>query len=258
MFADHRVGDRYDERKLVGDSWTIVSKLRGAEGSFNLGIYNVKYVDDNKQGIFKNLSMEAMAPGIARRETSILASLKHPNIVELHQSDIPANHHDTSRLVAEDCDRGTLAQLVRLFKDAQQPISDLFAWQVLDSLAQAVHYCDHESLTQALDDDFSSQLWDEVTHRDIILGNIFIKTSNQANNQWEYPVTVKLGDWECAICHSEWTNGKMKVTDLPTVDAAYNPPEATLPTEATDVSQAGLVMGCIYRKEEQADKHWTT
>ncbi|KAF1918148.1 kinase-like domain-containing protein [Ampelomyces quisqualis] len=260
MYADDRMGDKYDEGKMVGDRWTIVSKLGGAEGSFNLGIYIVKNGDgnDEKQGVLKLLSTEAMEPGIARREVSILALLQHPNIVELHQSDIPDHHHDTPWIVAEHCDRGTVAHLVRRYKDSQQPVPDLFAWQILNSLAQAVHYCHHGPLTQTHDDCSSSEPWDEITHRDIILSNIFIQTSNEADNEWEYPVTVKLGDWGCAISQSEWTNGGLKVTDLPTVDAAYKPPEAALPAEATDIYQIGLVMGCIYRTADQPDEHWET
>lgn len=136
---------------------------------------------------------------------------------------MPDHHHDATWIVAEYCDKGTLAHLVPRYKASQRPIPDLFAWQVLQSLARAVHYCHHGPSSH--DGSSTPEPWDEITHREIILGNIFLKTSGENNNQWEYPITVKLGDWGCAIFQSEWMNREMEFTDLAYISDAYELPD---------------------------------
>jgi hypothetical protein len=78
----------------------------------------------------------------------------------------------------------------------------------------------------------------------IILGNIFIKTDKRKGSQksYEYPLTVKLGDWGCTTTNSEWSSGNLDVWELPLVEARYSPPEEAVAEEAADVYQIGVVM----------------
>lgn len=96
-----------------------------------------------------------------------------------------------------------------------------------------MHYCHHGPSSR--DGSSTPKSWSEITHRDIIPSNIILKTSSETKNQWEYPVTVKLGDWGCVISHSEWINREMEFTYLAFVSDAVEASEYSLLVEATDI-----------------------
>jgi serine/threonine protein kinase len=117
----------------------------------------------------------------------------------------------------------------------------------LTSLAEAVAHCHNGDRL------FSD--WDEITHRDIVLSNIFIKTDERkAGHDYEYPLTIKLGDWGCGITQSQWINGDMEVDELPMPDPMYDSPGKDYPGESTDLYQIGVVMWCISCLTEAPDR----
>jgi serine/threonine protein kinase len=177
-----------------------------------------------------------MNPGYAVREIDIIARLDHENIVKLQQGQVPLHRHDTPWIVTEFCDKKTLQDVIRSHRQKKQLVPELFAWQVFASLARAVSHC-HNG-------DPMNSFWDEITHRDIILNNIFIKT-NERSQRYEYPLTVKLGDWGCGVTQSEWNSCSLTLDDLPVADYDYDTPENANPSQATDVYQIGVVMCCL-------------
>jgi serine/threonine protein kinase len=201
-FAHDRMAGIFEIGQAVGDCCTITSKLADAEGSFNRGIYIVEGKQD--KGILELLPTFAMDPGYAEREIGILARLDHRNIVALHDNHIPADCHETPWIITDFCEKGTLKDLVTFTQGQEQLIPELFAWQIFESLVQAVVYCHNGD---------SPFAWDEITHRDIILSNIFIQTDKRkgSQNSYEYPLTVKLGDWGCTTTNSEWSSGNLDV-----------------------------------------------
>jgi serine/threonine protein kinase len=238
-FAHDRMAGKFEIGQPVGNCYTITSKLADAEGSFNRGIFIVEDKRDKGKGILKLLPSSAMNHGYAEREIGILARLDHKNIVALHGSHIPTDCHETPWIITDFCEKGTLKDMVLSHKAKKQLIPELFAWQIFESLVQAVVYCRNGD---------SPFAWDEITHRDIILSNIFIKTDKLkgSHKSYEYPLTVKLGDWGCAITSSEWSSGNLDVWELPLVEARYAPAEEAVPEEATDVYQIGVVMWCLF------------
>jgi serine/threonine protein kinase len=143
-------------------------------------------------------------------------------------------------MVTEYCDKGTLKDLVKNTLSAKGKLPECFLWQVFESLARAVHHCHHGPI-------YGNQPWRyKVAHRDIILDNIFLKRNGDPEYDWESFLTVKLGDWGCAVSPAEWDEAGGDESQFPTIDGAYEPPEEAPPTEAVDVYQIGLVMLCLY------------
>lgn len=227
--------------KTVGGPWTITSVLAGAEGSFNRGVYLVQNNDTYETAVLKLLPTEAMFAGFARREITILAGLKHPNILQMFQGEIPNTPHVTPWIVTELCDEKTLKDLLRKYKIAQKTVPELFVFQIFESLARALKYCHHG--------DPASDDWDPVSHRDLILDNYFIKFS-RSSSPAEYPCTIIAGDFGCAVTQSEYVGQGLTPHDLPFVDSFYVPPSGPSPGEANDVYQLDLLMSCFYCLEE--------
>jgi hypothetical protein len=164
------MGTRFKPNKRI-NHWGIVSKL-GTGGSFNRGIFLVDDLNDlleTRQGIMKVLPSHALDPDYAQREISILAPLRHNNIVQLYDSympEQPKHPHATPWMVTEYCDKGTLKDLVRNTNKAGGKLPECFLWQVFESLARAVHYCHNgpimeiQSTTGSLSSQSSSAIGD--------------------------------------------------------------------------------------------------
>jgi hypothetical protein len=119
-YARTRNTSRFEVGKLIGGRWSIISAMAGVEGSFNCGIYLVKDRHDKsgeRNGIMKLLTTGALDPQYARREIDVQAQLKHYNIVELRDADRGNHRHDTPFMVTEFCDKKTLGDMLRLYRD---------------------------------------------------------------------------------------------------------------------------------------------
>jgi hypothetical protein len=240
-YAKAFMADNFEIGKTVGDCWTIISALAGAEGCYNRGVYLVQNKDTRDIAVLKLLPTEAVHPNFARREITVLAGLKHPNILQMVQGEFPNTPHDTPWMVTELCDKETLKDMLRKYKAAQTMVPELFVFQIFESLARALKYCHHGN--------FSSEDWDPISHRDLIPGNCFIK-SGRALNSAEYPYTIIAGDFGCAIAKSEYLGRNLTAYDLPFEDQFYIPPGGPTPSEANDVYQLGLLISCFYCLEE--------
>jgi len=230
--------------KVVGGRWTIESELGGVNGTFNQGIL---FVRDNLQEdmrIMKVLPSEAMYPGFQAREMNILSRLHHRNIITLYDAHLPSpvtERHASPYLVTEYCDHGTLADLIKTWNERGELIPESFVWQVFEALVTAVQYLHHGPYPY----NEAAYNWDPITHRDIIPSNIFLKSDSQANPS-DYPISIKLADFGCAITDSEMKAHNYTLCDLPLVADQYRPPEGAQATEATDMYQVGLVMSLMY------------
>jgi hypothetical protein len=248
-------GEKFTVGKTIGGRWTVTSKLNGVKGTYNQGIL---FVHDNlheTMRIMKLLPSEAMYPGYPGREISILRRLSHPNIISLYDAHLPSaatERHATPYLVTEHCDKGTLAGLIKTWNQRGKLIPESFVWQVFESLVSAVQYLHHGPYpynTAAFD-------WDPISHRDIISSNIFLTSSSQAES-CDYPFSIKLADFGCAITDSEMAAHNYNVRDLPVVSADYRPPEEAHATEATDMYQIGLVISLMYCMMHRPSNHVT-
>jgi serine/threonine protein kinase len=231
------MADHFGIGKTVGDCWTIISVLAGAEGCYNPGVYLVQNKDTNEIAVLKLLPTEAVHPSFARREITILAGLKHPNILKMIQGEFLNTPHDTPWMVTELCDKETLKDLLRKYKAAKIMVPELFVSQIFESLARAPKYCHHGN--------FASEHWDPVSHRNLIPGNCFI-ISGRALNSTEYQYITVAGDFGSAIAKSEYLGRNLTVYDLPFEDQSYVPPSGPTPSEANDVYQLSLLISCFY------------
>jgi len=230
--------------KVVGGRWTIESELGGVDGTFNQGIL---FVRDNLQEdmrIMKVLPSEAMYPGFQAREMNILSRLHHHNIITLYDAHLPSpvtERHASPYLVSDYCDKGTLADLIKAWNESGKLIPESFVWQVFEALVAAVQYLHHGPYPY----NEAAYNWDSITHRDIIPSNIFLKSGPRVNES-DYPVSIKLADFGCAITDSEMEAHNYTLRDLPLVADQYRPPEGAQVTEATDMYQVGLVISLMY------------
>ena len=230
--------------KVVGGRWTIDSELGGVDGTFNQGILFVRDTLQEDLRIMKVLPSDAMYPGFQAREMNILSRLHHRNIITLYDAHLPSpvtERHASPYLVTEYCDKGTLADLIKTWNERVKLIPESFVWQVFEALVTAVQYLHHGPYPY----NEAAYNWDSITHRDIIPSNIFLKSDSQANAS-DYPVSIKLADFGCAITDSEMEAHKYTLRDLPLVADQYRPPEGAQATEATDMYQVGLVMSLMY------------
>jgi serine/threonine protein kinase len=233
---------------IVDDRWRIKSRLDNVGGLFNRGIYLVEDVceEEPELKVMKVMPSEVMHPGLAKREAEFVARLqKHPNIVQGYDALISEDPHVGLGMVAELCDAGTLESLVREYAEQGKRIPELFIWQMFEGLVDSLCYSHHGPKDSAGD-------WDSISHRDIILPNVFLRTAS--GNGEDYPFDVKLADWGCAITDSEMLAKQLDVNDLPAIEVC--PPEGALPSELGDIYQVGnlilfLVAFCISRNPEQ-------
>ncbi|KAF2826471.1 kinase-like protein, partial [Ophiobolus disseminans] len=178
--------------------------------------------------VMKVLPSNAMYAGYAAREANVLSLLEgHPNIIQLRIAFIPDHPHSPPWLVTEFCNAGTLHNYI----SKAQSLPDLFIWHVFESLVEAPRYS-HGGPVNGF-----ASLWDPVSHRDIIPGNILLHKESQGLD----PV-VKLADWGCAVTKSETMMKGLPGKDLPEQDPCCIPPEGTMGSEAADIYQVGLVI----------------
>ncbi|KAI4923905.1 hypothetical protein J4E85_008062 [Alternaria conjuncta] len=230
--------------KVVGGRWTIESELGGVDGTFNQGILFVRDHLQEDMRIMKVLPSEAMYPGFQAREMNILSRLHHRNIITLYDAHLPSpvtERHASPYLVTEYCDKGTLADLIKTWNERGKLIPESFVWQVFEALVTAIQYLHRGPYPY----NEAAYNWDPITHRDIIPSNIFLKSGSQVNPS-DYPVSIKLADFGCAITDSEMEAHNYTLLDLPLVADQYRPPEGAQATEATDMYQVGLVMSLMY------------
>jgi len=230
--------------KVVGGRWTIESELGGVDGTFNQGILFVRDNVQEDMRIMKVLPSEAMYPGFQAREINILSRLHHRNIITLYDVHLPSpvtERHASPYLVTEYCDKGTLADLIKTWNKRGKLIPESFVWQVFEALVTAVQYLHHGPYPY----NEAAYNWDAITHRDIIPSNIFLKSDTQVNPR-DYPISIKLADFGCAITNSEMEAHNYTLCDLPVVADQYRPSEGAQATEATDMYQVGLVMSLMY------------
>ena len=230
--------------KIVGGRWTIESELGGVDGTLNQGILFVRENLQEDIRIMKVLPSEAMYPGFQAREMDILSRLHHRNIITLYDAHLPSpvtERHASPYLITEYCDKGTLADLIKTWNERGTLIPESFVWQVFEALVTAVQYLHRGPYPY----NEAAYNWDPITHRDIISSNIFLKSSPQVN-EFDYPISIKLADFGCAITDSEMEAHNYTLRDLPLVADQYRPPEGAQATEATDMYQVGLVMSLMY------------
>jgi serine/threonine protein kinase len=92
--------------------------------------------------------------------------LQHPNLVQFYDGESSTNLHRTPWLVTKYCRQGTLKQPIRKNMATNVWLQEPSLKHIGESLARAVDYLHHGP-------DDLPQAWDPVTHRDIILGNVF-------------------------------------------------------------------------------------
>ncbi|KNG50355.1 nek protein kinase [Stemphylium lycopersici] len=247
--------------EFKGGRWTILTRLNNVSGSFNRGVYLVKFGKGicNQVRLMKTLPSPAHYPGFASREISIVSDLEHQNILQYLAGNAPEGRHETGWLITDYCNKGTLKTYVQKYIWAKQAIPEVFIWHIFESLVRAVCYMhtgtdDVSELNpvftcgewkQNSDSEQHEDPWDPVYHRDIILDNVFCTTDTTKKTR--IPV-IKLGDFGCALRESEVKDldaGYPWARETPIMDNHYVPPEGPLATAAVDIYQIGLLVSCL-------------
>ncbi|KAJ4289649.1 hypothetical protein N0V90_010978 [Kalmusia sp. IMI 367209] len=232
-----RAGRKFDPDSVLKSRWTILSSLshcgsQTSDGCFNRGI---KLIQENSTGrlcVLKMLPPDICSPGHAAHEIRILRDLKryngcggHANVLRLLDADDGSKHpHDIPWTVTELCDRGTLAQLVKLYGDERLHLPEAFLWHVFEGLSEAVRFCHGQG----------------VVHRDITLTNVFLQSSGRRH---AYP-RIQLGDFGCAVTRTDLA--QFPFGSFFPGNPRFMPPEGCEAEPACDIYQIGLVLLCLY------------
>lgn len=243
QFAEEASRGKFAIGETLDDRWTVLGQLIGVEGHFNRDILLVSDRQDDVRRLMKLLPTQAIWPDFAARETEILGQMDHPNIVKCYAGQLGQGCHDTPWIVTEYCNAGALKKMLAQHINCNTKVVEYLVWHIFESLVRAVQYCHHGPATATQGD--SNPIWDPVSHRDIILSNIFVMF-NPAISTIDNLCTVKLGDFGCAVTNSEMSNNDLKLEDLAEEAPSYVPPEGAVPSEAADVYQVGLVLFCFY------------
>ncbi|KAH8726056.1 kinase-like domain-containing protein [Phaeosphaeriaceae sp. PMI808] len=251
--ASMHISTRFGIGSTIDGRWNIVSRIDGpleviprlpiTAKSINGAVFIVedKYEQCTKKTpyIMRLLPENKLNPNHARREIEGHSELKHKNIVRVLHATITDCAHATPWMVTEFCDKGTLQGFIRYYIMKQELVSELFVWQVFESLASAVQYT-----RQRPADLEECGIWNEIAHLNIQMSNVFLKTRpHNWHHAEEYRVTVKLGNWGSSILRPEWEERNLSVRDLPFAPS-LGPHEnyTEFPSEAEDVYQIGLVI----------------
>jgi serine/threonine protein kinase len=233
--ADGYVEGCFEVGQVVSNRWFVFKQL-SVGGCFNRGVRLVYDICDPNQTtrVLKILPSEGMYPEYATREIQITRFLRGPaNIIQFRDGMLPPQRHAAPWLVADFCDLGTLNDCIKQHVTSTgRGLPELFMWHVFESVLKALV---HAHFGPA----YGHNAWDAVSHRDIITSNILLAT-NVAPGAL-YPV-VQLGDWGCAVSHSEYVARSLTPHDLPAVDNGAMPPEGSEPAQTTDVYQLGLII----------------
>ncbi|KAF1979273.1 kinase-like protein [Bimuria novae-zelandiae CBS 107.79] len=234
-----RAGPKFELGSILNCRWKILSSLvhgggQVSDGCFNRGIKLVQDVSSGQLAVLKMLSPDILCPGHAAREIRILKDLfghgdvAHENAVRLLDSNEGVKHpHDIPWAVTDLCDAGTLAQLIKMYGDGRLFLPEEFIWHVFDGLAKAVRFCHAQG----------------VIHRDITLTNVLLGSPSQNDT---YP-TVQLGDFGCAVTQKDMVQSSL--ANLLPGNPRFLPPEGCEAHKASDIYQTGLVVLCLYMRD---------
>ncbi|AMD19091.1 HBR190Cp [Eremothecium sinecaudum] len=152
-------------------------------------------------------------------ECSILARLRHENIVEFynwgHSSSVKNNADlmddgEVLYLYMEYCSYGDLSHMIKHYKNQRKYISEADVWRIMVQVLLALHKCHTSNDIPPLEtiyDNIPKQYDDKlgkgnlVIHRDLKPGNIFLKGDEKGKrgSHINYSkVCVKLGDFGLA------------------------------------------------------------
>lgn len=171
----------------------------------------------------KEINYRSLSPKEVNQIASeflILKSLRHPNIVQVKNSE--ENQKDKLLyMYMEYCDGGDLSDVIKQFKENNQRIPETLIWQVFTQLLLALYRChngvDIQPVTQIFQNTQEIQpsrenVQQTVIHRDIKPENVFFMSNKY---------TVKLGDFGLAKCLSSHTQFTQTYVGTP----YYMPPE---------------------------------
>ena len=207
-------------------------------GALNHGVYLVLQKSNKKKYVQKRIPISRSL----MRETELLRSLSHPNVLRYHDAFILP---DLVSLYTEYCDLGTLEDLIITYRavNAQYPnepkqhLPEPFIWHIFHSLALALQYLhfgigpSDELIPNPPED------WPIILHRDIKPPNIFLKTPSS------YPTPV-LADFGCATRYGDldWNKTTAWVGTL-----AWQPPELPLHSARGEIYTLGAVILALCR-----------
>ena len=227
-------------------------------GHNNAGVLKVRDTLTNKICIEKRLLKEDIANGHAKREMDVLRQLcGHENILRLIECELEGlslapNHSVTATIWTEWCNRGSLHDFVFSYVDHEQRIPELILRHIMESLAEAVRYCQQGPVGS------EKERWNTVYHRDITLHNVFLADSPDPDN----PPRVVLGDFGLAITKEDIRSKKGASTENHVgirdegdenymeslFEEFFAPPEFPHFHCKSDVYQIGVVMYCLMFK----------
>lgn len=174
--------------------------LKKVEGSGNMtrGVFKARHKRSGYVVILKRVEMGTRR---SKAEITALWQLKqatiHPNVNFIIDYFVDERLNCYSLLLNE-CDRGTLENMIKSYKDKGRKTPPPFIYHTFLSLARALSYTHFGIVDPATSEVPITQPWNSICHLDIKPSNVFVKTDA---NGTKLPRIV-LGDFGCAV--SDW------------------------------------------------------
>ncbi len=157
-------------------------------GSFGK-VCKIKRKSDGKVMVWKEMNYAKMGDKEKQQlvsEVNILKELNHPHIVRYYDRIIDKNNQKIY-IIMEYCEKGDLAQVIKLCKQSNESIAEDIIWKFLAQITMGLHHC-HRRTNNKVQESGGSAQNSKILHRDLKPGNIFLDGSSN----------IKIGDFGLA------------------------------------------------------------
>jgi serine/threonine protein kinase len=234
---------KFEFQKRPRRQWIVVQELGSKGGGLNGGIARVELKDDpiNRYFIEKRFQLKQVTdPYFAEKEIGLMYQLQdHENIVKMVDHFLDAKAVKAS-IYMEFCNAGDMEDVIRAVREQKQSVHERTIWKWFIGCMDALVYIHYGPKPD--DYAFTRKYWNQIYHRDIKPGNIFLKRGDQKRE-----IVAKLADFGCSIS-DQWAKLN-KSQELASHASAhtpgFDPPEHPDFSVLTDVWQMSLCMACV-------------
>jgi serine/threonine protein kinase len=223
--------------------WIVVQEFGKFAGGVNGGIAKVELKDDpiDRYFIEKRFAAKHVPDeNYAEKEISLMYQLQdHENIVKMWDHFLDKKAVRAS-IYMELCDAGDMQDVINAVYHQNRHVPERTVWKWFIGCMDALVYIHYGP--EPDNEVFSRKYWNQIYHRDLKPGNVFLKRDSQKKE-----IVAKLADFGCSIS-DQFTKINKDRTLASTTSAhtpGFDPPEHPDFSVATDVWQMALVIVCV-------------
>jgi serine/threonine protein kinase len=253
----------FEYQKRPRRQWKVVQEFGSKGGGLNGGIARVELKDDpiDRNFIEKRFQASHVTdPYFAEKEISLMYQLQdHENIAKMVDDFLDAKAMKAS-IYMEFCNAGDMEDVIRAVREKKQYVHEGTIWKWFMGCMDALVYIHYGPRPD--DYAFTRKYWNQIYHRDIKPGNVFLKREDRKKE-----IVAKLADFGCSVS-DQWA--KLNKTQKEASHASahtpgFDPPEHPDFSVLTDVWQMSLCIACVctgsmnpQSKENPTGQKWNT